>query len=384
MTSNILRVFAVLLSVASAARAGADDIERTAVFTAGQDGQGGYHTYRIPAAIMTKAGTLLAFAEGRKTGRGDSGDIDLLLKRSTDGGKTFGPQQIVWDDADNTCGNPCPVVDQRSGRIVLLMTHNLGADTEKTIKLRTAAGTRTVWISVSDDDGLSWSAPREITAQVKKPQWTWYATGPGVGIQLKNGPHAGRLVIPCDYVADPDGPNGNAHVIYSDDGGLSWHIGGEPPQREFNESQVVELSAPPGRLMLNMRNHRPALTPTTPRQRGVAISDDGGVTFAEARRDPALIEPVCQASILRDDEQRLLFANPASTSKREKMTVRVSDDDGRTWATSREIHAGPSAYSCLVMLPNAVAPKKVGLLYECGTKTPYERIELARFAVGMD
>jgi sialidase-1 len=373
MTRAILIASAVLLSVASSLRAA--DVERTAVFTSGQDG---YHTYRIPAAIMTKAGTLLAFAEGRKTGRGDSGDIDLLLKRSTDGGKTFGAQQILWDDADNTCGNPCPVVDQRTGRIVLLMTHNLGSDTEKTIKLRTAKGTRTVWVSVSDDEGLTWSAPREITAQVKKPEWTWYATGPGVGIQLKNGPHAGRLVIPCDYVAEPGERIGNSHVIFSDDGGLSWHIGGEPPQKEFNESQVVELSAPPalpGRLMLNMRNHRPALTPATPRQRGVAISEDGGVTFGEARRDPTLIEPVCQASILRFGETRILFANPASTAKREKMTVRVSGDDGQTWTTVNEIHAGPSAYSCLVLLPD----QSVGLLYECGTKNPYERIELARF-----
>ncbi|MEA2709439.1 MAG: sialidase [Phycisphaerales bacterium] len=373
MTTNIIRAIAVLLSLATFARAGA--IERTAVFTSGADG---YHTYRIPSVIVTKSGALLAFAEGRKTGGGDSGDIDLLLKRSTDGGKTFGAQQIVWNDADNTCGNPCPVVDQKTGRILLLMTHNLGSDTEKTIKLRTARGTRTVWLTTSDDDGLTWSKPREISREVKRPEWTWYATGPGVGIQLTHGgadgagDHAGRLVIPCDYVAGPEGANGNSHVIYSDDAGLSWHIGGEPPKKEFNESQVVELSD--GRLMLNMRNHRPALTPTTPRQRGVAISTDGGITFQEARRDPALVEPICQASILRFDEKRILFANPAS-EKREKMTVRVSEDDGATWKSSTEIYAGPSAYSCLVALPD----ETVGLLYECGTKKAYERIELARF-----
>jgi sialidase-1 len=127
--------------------------------------------------------------------------------------------------------------------------------------------------------------------------------------------------------------------------------------------------------MLNMRNHRPALTPTTPRQRGVCVSTDGGLTFRDVRRDPALIEPICQASILRFDENRILFSNPASTQKREKMTVRASEDDGATWTRSKEIYGGPSAYSCLVALPE----QTVGLLYECGTKHAYERIELARF-----
>jgi sialidase-1 len=373
MTNTIVRATVVLFSLVSlTATTRAADIERTNVFTAGADG---YHTYRIPSILATKSGTLLAFAEGRKNGRGDSGDIDLLLKRSTDGGKTFSAQQVVWDDNENTCGNPCPVVDQKTGRIVLLMTHNLGVDTEKTIKLRTAAGTRTVWISVSDDDGLTWSKPREITREVKRADWTWYATGPGVGIQLTHdgAGHAGRLVIPCDYVAEPGEKVGNSHVIYSDDAGLSWKIGGEPPQKEFNESQVVELSD--GRLMLNMRNHRPAMTPETPRQRGVAISSDGGITFAEARRDPNLIEPVCQASLVRAEDKVIVFANPASERTRTNMTIRFSSDDGVTWPTSRVVFPGPSAYSCVVALPNEM----VGLFYERGEKSAYEGIEFAAF-----
>src|SRR3954452_10050451 len=97
------------------------------VFVAGQDG---HHTYRIPSVIVTPKGTVLAFCEGRKNNRGDAGDIDLVLRRSTDGGKTWGKMQVVWDDADNTCGNPCPVVDRRTGTVWLLMTHNLRTDTE--------------------------------------------------------------------------------------------------------------------------------------------------------------------------------------------------------------------------------------------------------------
>src|SRR5438874_3788997 len=114
----------------------ADEPTRIPVFVAGQDG---YHTYRIPSVIVTTRGTVLAFCEGRKTGRGDAGDIDLLLKRSTDRGKTWGRAQVVWDDADNTCGNPCPVVDAKTGTIWLLMTHNRGTDTEAKIVNGTAA-----------------------------------------------------------------------------------------------------------------------------------------------------------------------------------------------------------------------------------------------------
>ncbi len=90
----------------------AADPVQTPVFVSGE---GGYHTYRIPSAIVTPKGSVLAFCEGRKGGRGDAGDIDMILKRSDDGGKTWGKTQVVWDDATNTCGNPCPVVDAKTG-----------------------------------------------------------------------------------------------------------------------------------------------------------------------------------------------------------------------------------------------------------------------------
>jgi sialidase-1 len=352
-------VTAAFLLLAVTARARAVEPDQAPVYVAGQ---GGYHTYRIPSLLVTKKGTLLAFCEGRKSGRGDAGDIDLLLKRSFDGGKTWAETQVVWDDGANTCGNPCPVLDARTGTVWLLLTHNLGSDTEEMILDRTSKGTRTVWVTKSDDDGATWAKPVEITRHVKKPNWTWYATGPGIGIQLKSG----RLVVPCDnYVAGTKAQQ--AHVILSDDGGKTWRLGGVVgPQ--CNESQVVEL--PGGRLLLNIRSYRGH------HRRLVAFSKDGGENFSEPVEDRELIEPVCQASILRypGEPGGILFANPAS-KQREKLMVRLSRDEAKTWPHARELHDGPSAYSCLAVLPDGT----IACLYERGAKSAYEMITCARF-----
>ncbi len=130
-------------------------------------GQDGYRTYRIPALAVTTQGTLLAFCEGRKNSASDTGDIDLLVKRSTDHGRTWSPQQLVWDDAGNTCGNPCAVVERETGTIWLLMTWNRGDDRESQIIAQTSKDTRRVFVTHSTDDGLNWSDPREITADAR-------------------------------------------------------------------------------------------------------------------------------------------------------------------------------------------------------------------------
>jgi sialidase-1 len=353
-----MRRLILALVLAAPALAADPAVEEQTLF---QAGDGGYHTYRIPSLITTKAGVVLAFCEGRKAGRGDAGDIDLLLRRSTDGGKTWGRVQIVWDDAANTCGNPCPVVDQKTGTVWLLMTHNLGGDTEAKIVAGTSKAGRTVWATKSADDGATWDRPVEITRDAKRPDWTWYATGPGVGIQLKTG----RLLIPCDHKAD-GGKVRRSHVIYSDDGGRSWKLGGAVGP-DCNECQTAELSD--GRVLLNMRTVRKT------NRRLVAVSADGGETFAEPVEDAALVEPACQASLIRLGKGVLAFSNPAST-KREKMTVRLSPDDGKTWPHGRVLYEGPAAYSCLSVLPDG----RIGCLYERGEKGPYERIVLARFS----
>jgi sialidase-1 len=153
-------------------------------------GHEGYHTFRIPALVVAPGGVLLAFAEGRRHGRGDAGEIDLVLKRSTDGGATWSPIQIIASERGMTCGNPCPVVDTDTGVIWLPFCKNL-ADGGETLICQGKAP-RTVWLTHSVDGGVTWARPVEITAAVKQPDWTWYATGPGHGIQLRSG----RLVVP--------------------------------------------------------------------------------------------------------------------------------------------------------------------------------------------
>ena len=342
----------------------------TDVFVAGQDG---YHTYRIPALVVTTNGTALAFCEGRKNSRSDTGDIDLLLKRSTDGGKTWGDQQVIWSDAENTCGNPAPVVDQTTGTIWLLMTWNDGADKEAAIGYQKARDTRRVFVTHSADDGLTWTKPQEITSSVKKSDWGWYATGPGNGIQLTRGNHQGRLVIPANHSAVGASAQmmTRSHVIFSDDHGATWQLGGIEDEKT-NESTVVELAD--GSLLHNMRSYHKK------NRRAVATSKDAGATWSPVKLDNALIEPVCQASILRGTwpadgtKSRILFSNPASV-KRENLTVRVSYDEGATWPVSKVIYAGPAAYSGLTVLPD----ESIACLFECGKKNAYETISLARF-----
>lgn len=329
-------------------------------------GEGGYHSYRIPALIVSAKGTLLAFCEGRRDSAGDAGNIDVLLRRSFDRGKTWAAVQTVADEGDDTIGNPTPVVERKTGTIFLLLTRNPGRVTESHI-IAGSAPPRTVWITRSTDDGATWAAPVEITSQVSRPDWTWYATGPGNGIQLRSG----RLVIPCDHNTR-DGRR-YSHIIYSDDRGATWHIGGIADEKT-NESAVAELKD--GGVLLNMRSYHGR------NRRAIQRSSDGGITFGSLAFDETLIEPVCEGSLVdgvpagKKPNGRLLFSNPAATN-RTHLTVRLSTDDSRTWAASRLVDAGPSAYSSLAVLRDG----SVGLLYERGDRNPYERITFAHFPI---
>ena len=167
-----------------------DNIHHTVLW---EKGSGKYNNYRIPSLIVTQKGTVLAFCEGREDG--DAGNIDLLLKRSEDGGKTWGEEQVIWDDKENTCGNPCPVVDKKTGRIWLFSTWNNGEDNETKIVQRTSSSPRLPYLFYSDDDGKTWSTPVNMTESCRDTAWGWYATGPGIGIQIEKGKYKGRLVF---------------------------------------------------------------------------------------------------------------------------------------------------------------------------------------------
>jgi sialidase-1 len=337
-------------------------------------GQGGCDTYRIPSLVVTTSGSLLAFCEGRKDGRSDAGNIDLLVRRSTDGGETWSDSAVIWDDGPNTCGNPCAVVERETGAIWLLMTWNAGDIPEPRIQSGFGSASRLVFVTHSSDDGKTWSAPREITSNVKEPAWSWYATGPGAGIQLERSTHRGRLVIPCDHKIPSDsGDRFRSHVIYSDDRGQTWNLGGSAPADQVNECEAVELAD--GSLMLNMRNYDRSVP-----ARQVCVSDDGGSTWRDQRHDATLIEPICQASLRRhrwpdgDLPGVTLFANPASTTARENLTIRASYDDGLTWPHARTLYAGSAAYCCLCVLPDG----SIACLSE---RDDYRRIAFSRFAL---
>ncbi|MEZ6038156.1 MAG: exo-alpha-sialidase [Planctomycetota bacterium] len=335
-------------------------------------GEHGYHTFRIPAFVVAGDGALLAICEGRRGGRGDAGEIDLVARRSDDGGRTWGALQVVQDDGANTCGNPCPVLDAATGTLWLLSTWNRGDDHERDIIAQKSKDTRRVFVSSSRDHGRTWSERREITAQVKRDDWTWYATGPGCGIQLVCGEHRGRLVIPCDHI-EASTKHYYSHVIFSDDHGETWQLGGSTPRHQVNECEVAECVD--GSLLLNMRSYDPSA-----KCRQQARSKDGGATWAQQTLLAELVDPICQASLRRlswpsGEGERvqpgtMLFCNAAST-KRERLTLRTSHDDGHTWSDGLLLAAGPSAYSCLVILPDG----SVGVACERGEKGPYERID---------
>lgn len=327
-------------------------------------GERGYSSYRIPAIVATSDGTILVFCEGRKFSSSDTGDIDILLRRSSDGGKTWEPQRIIADAGKDVFGNPAPVVD-KNGTIHLLFTWNLAEKGEMFILQESAP--RTVWIMKSYDNGKTWTEPIEITEYVKEKDWTWYATGPGHGVRLDNG----RLIIPCNHGVKLEpgerlDPNKHyySHIIYSDDDGSTWHIGGTVPRGGTNECQVAELSD--GSLYLSMRNYDSSF------RRAYSVSRDNGLSWGEVKIDEFLIDPVCQASILSVKEKGIvLFSNPAST-KRENLTIKISYDDCKSWRDYKVINNGPSAYSDLAFYEDTIF-----CLYENGISNPYEKITLA-------
>lgn len=383
---------ATLLPVAAAAES-----ERAGAVTVFRSGEG-YPVYRIPAIVRADNGDLLAFCEARQGG--DADRADLVMKRSLDGGRTWSDLQVVLAGRDFrvyfgerappiTVGNPAPVVDRmspdRPGRVWLPFT----LENDR------------VFVVSSDDHGHTWGPPREITSAVKRPGWGWYATGPVHSIQLRRGPHAGRLVVPADHRLGEGGrdrgPLG-AHVIYSDDHGETWRLGAVDDSYDddlnANETTVVELAD--GRLYFDTRDHHGEAAGT----RGIAYSEDGGVSFVPRdgpyrtfRPAPAVLDPpVVQCALLRaasaadgDGRDVILFSGPdengPSGPGRSDLRIRFSTDEARSWRDGPLLHPGPAAYSDMVRIE--VPGDRVGVLFEAGEPGggPYERIAFVELSL---
>ncbi|KUL64753.1 MULTISPECIES: sialidase family protein [Streptomyces] len=352
-------------------------------------GTEGYTSYRIPAVVLTHAGTVLAFAEGRVDSSADYGHIDLVLKRSADGGRTWGALQIVARDEDGTAGNPAPVVldgGPHDGRVLLVHIRSAASATEDRIRRGevSAADGRRVWLTYSDDDGASWSGAREITASTKRPEWRWYATTPGHALQLRYGAHAGRIVVAANHSLPPtvpgdDGTEGRyngGHDLLSDDDGATWRIGyvDDNPDGYVNVNETTAAQLPDGRVYFNTRTDA-----TAPGNRADAHSGDGGATLDLPFRPQAgLVAPVVEGSVLHLGEpDALLFSGPADPAYRALMTVRTSHDGGVTWRPTHTVNGLPAAYSDLVRLDEAT----VGLLYETGDFSAYSTITFRRIPV---
>lgn len=365
--------------------AAAAEFEQQVLFKASQDP--GYACFRIPAIVRSTKGTLLAFAEGRVLNCGDAADIDLVVKRSTDGGRTWGPLHVVNEGGGDTHGNPAPVVDRRTGRIVLAETYNTGRQDGASCDVPCD---RAPHVQYSDDDGLTWSEPRSLSEQIRPADWnSWYATGPVHGIQLTRGAHAGRLVLGVNAETWADGriTVNHAALVTSDDGGENWKVGATDSWPIADDGTFRQK---PSELTLAERADGTVLVSgreqdgTDLGHRSQTVSRDGGTTFAEPFRAlPDFYMPQVQGSVLRLGD-RMLLAGPADPDRRRTMAVRSSYDGGRTWESvdrGTVVTTDWSGYSDLVRIggDGGSGDDVVGLLYEGGAVDARDEIRFARF-----
>ncbi|MDR3698167.1 MAG: sialidase family protein [Candidatus Sulfopaludibacter sp.] len=328
------------------------------------EGDDGVNTYRIPTRIETRKGTLLAVVDARHDSARDlPAKISLVLRTSRDHGNSWSRAVTIRQVPEGGVGDASLLLDRRTGRVWCFHSYGppgIGFGTAQPGE-RTGLTTFQFHAMFSDNDGTTWSEPRDLTPQIKDPSWqAMFATS---GTHIQTG--AGRYLVPM-VVRDAQGIVSSRNA-YSDDAGKTWRIGAAIGPGT-DESKCVELSG--GVILQNMRNG-----PT----RAIALSNDGGVTFGPVTHDNALIDPTCNAGITRylhKHRDLLLFTNAAST-KRENLTLKISADQGKTWITSRVLHGGPAAYSTVL----ALRDRSVAVMYECGETSPYARIRFVGFSL---
>lgn len=352
-------------------------------------GEGGYPVYRIPAItrleLGARRGRLLAFAEGRGN-LGDNGTNDLVLRASDDDGATWSPVRTLCDMPGRSLNNPCVVelaAGPRAGRVILMFQSYpdgcgegcviAGHEPAPATDARTGDRLCRSFVMHSDDAGATWSAPREVTREVRRATGaTSTATGPGIGIQLAHGPHKGRVLMPFN-----EGPadRWRVYAAYSDDGGDSWRLGDPAPDDAkgvANEVQMFERVD--GTVVLNARQHHGA------KRRKTATSTDGGATWTRLADVPDLPDPTCMGGLLALDGATVVFTGCDSETRRALGTVWISRDAGRTWPEKIRVEEGGFAYSVPVRLAGGTggALAEIGVLYETAG---YQRIALRRVTV---
>ncbi|MGI8604889.1 MAG: sialidase family protein [Verrucomicrobiales bacterium] len=386
----------VLTGRAVTAASGQPSVEKFDLFDAGH---GGYALYRIPGMVVTQRGTVLAYCEARRTGKSDWDSIDILLRRSTDVGQSWGPPGKLSDVPGSKAKNPA-IKDYRPAN-----ANDVTYNNPVTIAGRNGAVHFLYCLEYmrgfylrSQDDGVTWSGPREITRTFDKfrPDYDWkvIATGPGHGIELKNG----RLLAPVWLSTGTGG--GNAHrpsvtaTIFSDDDGKTWQRGqvAVPNTAEWiNPSETAAVQLGDGSVMLNVRSE------SKTNRRLVTTSRDGATDWSMPRFDHALREPICMASIVRLSQKpsghkdRIVFANPDNLSRadgqeapgrprdRRNLTIKLSYDEGETWPVNKVLEPGVSGYCDLAVTNDGT----VLCLYERGStdgkSARLDRLTLACF-----
>lgn len=365
-----LALYAVFCAVA------ANAAEMVDVYSKG--GVDGYPDVRIPALAVAADGTLLAFAEGRQAG--DHSQNDIILKRSTDGGQTWGVVQVLAEMGGDSLNDPCVVVLPETGRVLLMYqrfpegyhTMKMGHTEQASLGYGGPANTQTFMMH-SDDHGATWSEPRDITRMVRREDVIAVGS-PGSGIVLQFGEHAGRVLLPI-YEHMPAGEGRAAWrncAAISEDKGETWRLSERPGHEDMagygNECQLVEFED--GSIRLDSRNQG-----GIPRRK-YCTSTDGGETWSPMQIDEGLVSPACMASILhvpREGGALTVVSLPNTEKSRENGTLMISHDQGETWPDKHVIYPGGFAYSHLALLPNG----DIGCLFE---RDGYQHITFTRIS----
>ena len=376
---NVKGVFLSFVALLFLLINGAAQVPNSIVFKSGTEG---HKSYRIPAIISAPNGNILAFCEGRVNGANDFGDINIVMKCSIDGGKTWSVLKTIVDYSNLQAGNPAPVVDLTDpaypkGRIFLF--YNTGNNHES--EIRKGQGLREVFYIVSADAGETWSAPVNITTQVHRPKqpainpaynftedWRAFANTPGHAMQIARGVYRGRIYVAANHSAGKPlshYADGRAFGYYTDDHGKTFHISEELSFPGSNEATAAELSD--GKLILNARNQFGNV-----KARIVAISNNGGANWDTTYFDKNLPDPICEGAILNVGfhwgKAILAFCNAADTVSRNNLTLRISYNNGATWKKNFFIDGTKAdganndytAYSDIILL----SKRNIGILYE--------------------